>query len=339
MTGPAPDDPSGGDLPPPTSGPPGGRIFTLEGRPAPGLYLAGWLLSLIGFGGLFIAVQAEPPASAVLALGSLILLGLGLAAAMGYQLLARADRHPSLYRGPSPLLLFGEVLVVSALASAVLGLFGIVDPLRPFGFLAGLLVVAASYLVCIWLFVERSGALSWADMGWPTRSPGLLARSARAASEAIVVMLPATLGVLVLGAIMATILDVEAPQTLPEPSTSAEAGAVALAAALVAPLGEEVFFRGFALTAWLRDLGARSALIRSAVLFAAVHIVNITVEPSEAGRGAAQAVLEFTVILPLGFALGWLFLRRGLVGSVAGHVTYNGILLVLLALAALVPAE
>ena len=124
-----------------------------------------------------------------------------------------------------------------------------------------------------------------------------------------------------------------APETLPDAHGSTEALAVVLAAVVVAPIGEEAFFRGFALTAWLRDLGERSALIRSALFFAIVHILNIRVAAADqASQGLGQALLQFAVILPLGLALGWLFLRRGIVASIAGHMTYNGFLLVLLAL-------
>ena len=186
--------------------------------------------------------------------------------------------------------------------------------------------------MCIELFVVRGRALPWRGMGWPgpgTTMPSLL----RAAGVAMVVMLPVTFGVLLWGGLLATLMGVTAPDTLPEAHDSIEALAVVLAAALVAPIGEEAFFRGFALSAWWRDLGERPALIRSAVFFALVHILNIRVAPGEAGQGLAQALLEFLVILPLGFALGWLFVRRGMVAAIAGHVTYNGILLVLVALA------
>ena len=48
-----------------------------------------------------------------------------------------------------------------------------------------------------------------------------------------------------------------------------------LGAAVVAPIAEEIFFRGFALSAWQRDLGPRPALVRSALFFALVHIANV----------------------------------------------------------------
>ena len=203
---------------------------------------------------------------------------------------------------------------------------------RPVGFLAGLVAVAATYLALIWLFVVRGGALRWVDMGWPARgTPGR--RLARDAGAAMVVMLPVTFGVLLWGGLLATLLGVSAPDTLPQADDSIEALAVVIAAAIVAPIGEEAFFRGFALTAWWHDLGARSALIRSALFFGIVHILNVQAEPGQAAQGIAQALLEFLVIVPLGFVLGWLFQRRGMVGAIAGHVTYNGILLVLVALA------
>jgi membrane protease YdiL (CAAX protease family) len=319
----------------PSEGPPGGRIFSLEGRPVPSLYLLAWLLTVGGLGALLFVAQADPSSGASLvALASTIALGVGLACAAGYQLVARADRYPDRYRGPSPLILFGLVLVISTLISAGLAVLGVVDIDEPLGFLLGLCAVVGTYLGVIWLFVVRGRALSWPDMGWP--GSGTTPRTLlRATGEAIIVMLPVTFGVLLWGGLLATLLGVGAPDTLPEAHDSVEALAVVLAAAVVAPIGEEAFFRGFALTAWWRDLGPRSALIRSAVFFALVHILNIRVAPGEAGQGIGQALLEFLVILPLGFALGWLFIRRGIVGSIAGHVTYNGILLVLVALASM----
>jgi len=322
-------------MPVPTQGPPGGRIFTLEGRPVPSLYLLAWLLTVGGLGALLFVAQAGPSAGgSFVALAATVSLGLGLAAAAGYQLVARADRHPDRYRGPSPLILFGLVLVLSTLLSAGLAVLGLLDVDHPVGFLASLVAVAATYLVVIWLFVVRGGALRWSDMRWPARGTRVT-DIVRDAAEAMLIMLPVTIGVLLWAGILATLLRVTAPETLPDATNGLEALALVLAAAVVAPIGEEAFFRGFALSAWWRDLGPRAALVRSALFFAIVHILNIRVGPDEAGQGLAQAVLSFLVILPLGFVLGWLFQRRGIVASIAGHMTYNGILLVLVALAAM----
>jgi membrane protease YdiL (CAAX protease family) len=318
-----------------SQGPPGGRIFTLEGRPVPSLYLLAWLLTIGGLGALLFLAQAGPSTGgSFVALVALISLGAGLSAAAGYQLVARADRHPDRYRGPSPLILFGIVLVASALVSAGLSVLGLLDIDRPVGFLVSLIMVAATYLAVIWAFVVRGGALSWRDMGWPGRRTPM-SQVLGDIGFAMLLMLPVTLGVLVWAGLLGWLLGVTAPDTLPSAGNPTEAIALVVAAAVVAPFGEEAFFRGFALTAWWRDLGPRSALIRSALFFAVVHILNIRVGTDEARTGIAQAILSFLVILPLGIALGWLFQRRGIVASIAGHVTYNGILLVLVAIAAM----
>jgi membrane protease YdiL (CAAX protease family) len=315
---------------PPAPGPPGGRIFSLDGRPAPALYLLAWLLSAGGLALLFITTQAEASlARTILVLGATGAVGLGLCAGAGYQVIARRDRDPRWYRGPSPLLAFGVVLVVSGLIALVVSGTGIVDPTRPGGFLLGLLLVAAVDVLVVWVFAVRSGALSWADMGWPTRGPGRVRRGLRAVGTAVIVIVPTTFVVLIVGGLVATVLGVEeAPTVVPSAATSLEALAVALAAAVVAPVAEELFFRGFALTAWARDLPERSALIRSAVFFALVHIANV--QATTFREGASQAVLQLVVITPLGLILGWLFLRWGIVAAIAGHVTYNSVLLALI---------
>jgi membrane protease YdiL (CAAX protease family) len=110
---------------------------------------------------------------------------------------------------------------------------------------------------------------------------------------------------------------------------------VAIGAGLLVPIGEELFFRGYAITAWMADLGARSALLRSTIFFALVHILNIQVEPTPEGAitGVKQALLVLAVIGPIGFGLGWLFLRRGLIAAIAGHAAFNlfGVLVLVLA--------
>jgi membrane protease YdiL (CAAX protease family) len=312
----------------PPTGPPGGRIFTLEGRPAAGLYLVAWLFALGGVALLFVRSQSDAGgASGLLGLAGVASLTVGLAAAVGYQVVARSARNPAWYRGPSPILCFLLILPVSAILSRLLALLGIeTSPDVAIGFLLGLLAVGASYAGVVWLSVVRTGALSWSQMGWPARWS--MPRTLNSIGVAVVVMLPTTFAVLTFGGLVAILLGgVKAPDVLPQSRTQLDSAAIALGVALVAPVGEELFFRGFAVTAWLRDLGTRSALIRGAVFFAGVHVLNIQSSTFEVG--ARQAVLVLAEILPLGFVLGWLFLQRGILASIAGHVTYNTILLLL----------
>ena len=315
----------------PPTGPPGGRLFSLEGRPAAGLYLVAWLFALGGVALLFVRSLSEPTGPGglrfVLGLAGVAALTVGLAAAAGYQVVARSTRDPGWYRGPSPILCFFLVLPVSTILSVIVGLVGInIGPDNAVGFLLGLLAVGAGYASVVWVFVVRTGALSWSEMGWPRRWS--LPRALNAVGLAVAVMLPATFAVLIFGGLVATLLGgVRAPDVLPPAHSQLDSVAVALAAALVAPIGEELFFRGFAVTAWLRDLGPRAALIRGAIFFAAVHVLNIQSTTFEVG--ARQAVLVLAEIVPLGFVLGWLFLQRGILASIAGHMTYNSILLLL----------
>jgi membrane protease YdiL (CAAX protease family) len=306
----------------PAGSPPGGRLFSLEERPAPGLYLAAWLLSGLGLGVLLVAGMAEPPVRLLLGLTALGLLTAGLSAAAGYQLVARSSRPVGAYRGPAPLLLFGLWFALVNVGAFALSVAGIEDVDRPGTFLIGLTLQTFAYFLVIWTFVVRGGALGWPQMGLGRQR---LAGVAGDVAFSAAIMAPVTLIVLLAGGFIAQLVDADAPSVVPAPTSGPELVAVLIAAVVLVPIGEELFFRGFALTAWLRDLGPRSALVRSAVFFAFVHLANV--QSDTFAQGARQAVVLFAVILPLGFVLGWLFLRRGLLAAVTGHMTYNGLVL------------
>jgi membrane protease YdiL (CAAX protease family) len=97
-----------------------------------------------------------------------------------------------------------------------------------------------------------------------------------------------------------------------------------LSAAVLAPIGEEVFFRGFATTAWARSSGAGRAIVRGALFFALAHVVTLV--DATFAEGAQRALYSFIVLLPVSVALGWLFLgRRSLYASIGLHAAYNAI--------------
>jgi membrane protease YdiL (CAAX protease family) len=316
---------------------PGGGIFTLERRQAPGLYVVAWLLSAGGAALTFIIgpmATADRDRLALLGAGAIILT-LGLAIAAGYQVVERRGRDLDRYRGPAPPLVFGVYFMGMSLVGLLLITGFGMDPDQPISFFAIGLVQAVGYALVVWLFAVRSGALSWPQMGWPTWRGTSLQVSLASVGYAVMVMLPVTLGVLILGGIIGLIVGVDAPQVLPLSTDATDGFFVTITAALIIPVGEELFFRGFALTAWLRDLGARSALIRSSVFFALVHVANITT--SDFGEGVGQVVLTTAVLLPVGLVLGWLFIRRGMAAAIGGHVTYNSLLLALALLASRIP--
>lgn len=294
--------------------------FSLEGRPAPGLYLAAWLLSGAGIAVLIVAVQAGPPLGGLLLMAALLAIALGFTLAAGYQVLERRSRPPDAYRGPSPLLAFGAYFVViNAIGVALVALgLRLTDPL---GILVLLSVQVVGYFVAVWLFAVRSGALSWHDLD--LRRP---LTSSRLLGDVLVgagVMFPATFGILIVTAVVFTALGVQPPEVVPTPPDAGGRLLIGIAVVALVPIGEELFFRGYALTAWLRDLGERAAIIRSALFFALFHIININAATFD--EGARQALGVVLVILPVGVIMGILFVKRGLLAAVAAHVTYNGL--------------
>jgi membrane protease YdiL (CAAX protease family) len=103
-----------------------------------------------------------------------------------------------------------------------------------------------------------------------------------------------------------------------------------LAIVLVAPVAEELFFRGVVLNAWLREYGERRAVLGSAALFAAIHADIRSVD------ALIGSVVQVVPIFGLGIALALICLRtRSLVGPMAMHATFNAISLTLALLARL----
>jgi hypothetical protein len=86
--------------------------------------------------------------------------------------------------------------------------------------------------------------------------------------------------------------------------------AMALIASLLAPLAEEVAFRGYLLSALRTHLRPGAAIAASSVLFAAMHLDPV----------------RFPAVLFLGIFLGWLAWRSGsLWPAVAAHAANNGL--------------
>ena len=300
-------------------------VFSLEGRPGAGLYVTAWLLASIGLGLLFLALVAGPAMAGILLVVGVIPLALGLSAAAGYQLVARARVPPTRYRGPSPLILFGlQLLLANALGAVILLGLGLPDPREnPLAFVGVSASLLASYALIVWLFVVRSGALSWREMGMPAGSgvARYLGDAAYGAAAMAILWWPITL----FAGLVATLLGTRNVQIVPISREPLDLAVVVLGAALLVPIGEELLFRGVALTAWLRERGVASAWVRSSLFFALVHTLNVVVEPSATAAvdGARQALLTVVAITPVGAALGWIFLRRGLVASIAGHAMFN----------------
>jgi membrane protease YdiL (CAAX protease family) len=92
-------------------------------------------------------------------------------------------------------------------------------------------------------------------------------------------------------------------------------GAIVIAG--VAPVVEEFIFRGFLAEAF-RARGSRAAIILSAMAFSVAHL----------------RFAQFRYYVLMGIALGFIYWRSGLAGSISAHAAFNGTLVVLALVAA-----
>jgi membrane protease YdiL (CAAX protease family) len=317
------DEPQQPAPPPPR---PGASIFTIEGRSAPGLFVVGWLASILGLA-LFL-VGAFAASSLFLYFLGPTLLTVGLVAGAGSQSIERRARGEA-YAGPSPYLVFAATIAaVYAVGSVVgLGLHLLTGPTTLPDYIIrfiGVSLQAAVFVGIVRLTVVDSQALSWREMGWTP----LDASALRDLAYGSFFSLP----VIGLTTILAGVL-VQVFQVVPEaplPPTGVAAGLVIqlLAGAIIAPIAEETVFRGFAVSAWQRTVGARGAIVRASLLFALAHVLNVTAD--NAGQAVGLIVVGFVTRLPVAFALGWLFVARRSIWAPLGlHMAFNGILLIL----------
>lgn len=336
MTEPSPTDDRQADAPPPPRTPDreteaptrplGLTNFTVEGRRAPALFVVGWISVLVG-AGLVVLAAIGPTGliGTVVAAAGFAGLSIGSVLLAGSQTIERragGQQHP----GPSPVLVFLAVVATSRFAGYVVGglLLVLVGEIpRPVGDLLAVLVQAAVFVGIVQLTVVGAGALSWADMGLARRRVAILGRELLGGA---VFASPVILVTSVV-AIVAVQLAGVAPLS-PLPPTGTPTGLVLhlVAGAVVAPVAEEVLFRGFALTTWLRTAGARAAIVRSSILFVLAHVLFVGGDTF--GEAVRLAFVGGVVRIPVAFTLGWLFVRTGsLWGPIGLHAAFNAILI------------
>ena len=316
-------------VPPPR---PGAAIFTIEGRAAPGLFVVGWLASILGLA--FVIIGAVSGSRLFFLLLGPGLLSLGLIAGSGNQAIERRARAEA-YAGPSPWLAFGTVVAVTFFVGAIIG-SGLdalarsvgASPDGPLIQLVGAILTAAIFVGVVRLTVIGSGALTWREVGIRRFDPRAAADLALGALTALPVIAVTS----IVAAVLVTIFRVISPSPLPP---TGQLGGLALqlvAGAVVAPVAEEIFFRGFALTAWQRSLGPGRAIVRSTILFTLAHVV--AVQGTDFGNALALIAVGAGSRVPVALALGWLYVRRGSLWAPIGlHATFNAVLLVVAQLA------
>ena len=308
-------------------------LLQLAGREAPALYVIGLGATVLGASAL---VAGAAGAGIGLALFALVLIGIGGIALSGASALQRSvDTPTGGWRGPGPLAIFWTAitwallaqLVVAALLTAVFSAEALSTPQ------ATLLLATASNLataLIIGLVVVGSGAVRWRDLilATPASSPSTLPQPDRRGGLVGDLFWGVALALPILAAtgLFATLVmsgtGLSAPAVLPPALSRIGFIANIITAGIVAPIGEELLYRGVIAQAWARQSSARRAILFSAIVFAFAH--TLAVVGTSAADGASLAAVAFVVRLPLGIALGWLWIRRrSLLATIALHSAYN----------------
>jgi uncharacterized protein len=306
--------------------------FTIEGRRAPALFVVGWL-AIIAAGGL--ASRALFGGSAtggsIFWLLTFVAASVGLILLGGSQSLERRAAGEA-YAGPSPMLVLLAAVALTQVAGFAVGLplqaIGAAVP-RPIGDLIAVSIQALVFVGVVRLMVVGVGALTWREMG--------LTSDRRAAGRAIAAGAlyagPAIFATTLVALVAVAVIGVVPESPLPPTGTAGGLIAHLVAGAIVAPVAEELLFRGFALTAWRRTHGARAAIIRSSIVFVLAHVLLVGGDRFE--DALKLAFVAGAVRVPVALALGWIFVRTGsLFASIGLHATFNGILITLAELGA-----
>ena len=308
-------------------------LLQLAGREAPALYVIGLLFTVVGLSALVAGIAGAGVGLVVLAL---LFAGIGGIALSGASALQRRVDTPAVgWRGPGPLAIFWTTipwaLLAQLLVAALLTAIGAAAALStPIGTLALAAASNLATILIIGLVVVGSGAVSWRDLIVATRaaSPKALRTPDRRGGFAgdlfwgIALALPILSAAGLFAALVMNGTGVRAPAVLPPTVNATDLVANALTAGLIAPIGEELLYRGVIAQAWARQSSARRAILFSAIVFAFAH--TLTIGGTSVTDAASVAAVAFLVRLPLGIALGWLWIRRrSLVATIALHAVYN----------------
>ena len=277
---------------------------------------------------LLLGAESLDPTSLGRAIGVLagVVLG-GLAFVVGLvmnavrAIIVRRALPPTRYRGPSIFIL----LLISTLISSI-GVVGAAGDLLALesggeltvgGSLLLLTITQIGLVVTAGLFVVAPGALRGVRL-LPERG------GARSILLGLLLAVPAWLGATTLGLILTRLLELVGRQ--PEPGIVDAAVAridptvLVLALVVVAPVAEELFFRGLVLNAWMREYGTRTGMIGSAAVFAVIH-ANL-----ESIDSLIASVVTVVPIFGLGIALALIYRgTRSLAASMAMHAGFNAI--------------
>lgn len=254
----------------------------------------------------------------LLALGGLLLLT-GLVTNAVRAVIVRGQLPPERYRGPAIAVLLMLAVIVGTLLS--LGAGGTAIALFDGGDLSvgGTLLLLTATQFGLLAVTGGLVVAPQALAGLRLTPPSGLARSMLIG---LAMAVPAWVGATVLALLASRALEaIGFTQDLGVLDAVLERGdttVVLVAFVVVAPVAEELFFRGVVYNAWLRERGPRVALFGSAALFAAIHTSLFSLVP----------------IFALGVALALVYRStRSLAAAMAMHAGFNAISVALTLLA------
>jgi len=262
--------------------------------------------------------DVEDPAAVQRLLGPLLLLVVGgLLLVVGLvlnairSLIVRAALPPERYRGPAVFVLLLMALILGTIVAlgagdAALALFN-GGPLSVGGSLLLLTSTQIGLLVVTGALVVAPRALAGVRLVGNT---GLV----RSLLIGLGAAIPAWIGATLLGALAATLLQAvgltEQAGPVDDFIKRGDPTVILIAFLLVAPVAEEIFFRGVVFNAWERERGVWVAVIGSALLFAAIHTSLFALVP----------------IFALGVTLALVYRStRSLAATIALHAGFNAI--------------
>ena len=247
----------------------------------------------------------------LLVAGGGLALIIGLVTNVVRALIVRAALPPGRYRGPAIFVLLMLAIIVGAVlsliaASTAIAIFSGGD-LSVGGTLVQLTSTQVGMLAVIGGLVVAPRALAGLRL-IPT------SRAWRSAAIGLALAIPAWVGVTLLANLTATVLEALGfkPDTgiVDSVMQRGDPTVIVLAVVLVAPIAEELFFRGVVYNAWEREYGTRVAVFGSAGLFAAIH-------------GSLYLLLP---IFTLGVALALVYrATRSLPAAILMHAGFNAV--------------
>jgi membrane protease YdiL (CAAX protease family) len=262
--------------------------------------------------------DAQTPESVQRLIGPLLLLGLGgLLLVVGLvlnavrALIVRGALPPERYRGPAILVLLAMAVIVGTIVALGAGRTALAlfdnGPLSVSGTLLLLTSTQIGLLAVTGAMVVAPRALEGVRLAgqWGVGRSLLLGLG---------VAVPAWISAHLLGALVAVALEEigfrQEAGVIDTVIARGDPTVILIAFVLVAPVAEEIFFRGVVYNAWERERGPMVALFGSATLFAVIHTTLFALVP----------------IFALGLVLALVYRStRSLVATMAIHASFNAI--------------